>query len=343
MNKKNLSILMILMSIAMLIVGMFVPSGMVSMEVKAVSILLGVCVLTFGLLQMPTRKHKEIVQIIFLLPLVLTFLVTVIIPFAFGCFYSLTDWNGITYTQFLGLENYKTMFQSKDYLYSFSVTFLYSVINILLVNILAFALALLCSSKMKGRNFFRAAYFIPNLIGGIVLGYVWQFIFNKVFTTIFVGSQSILTKPNTAIMAIIIVSSWQYVGYIMMIYITGIQTIPEDIIEASNVDGANGLTSLIKIKIPMLASSFTICLFLTLINSFKQFDLNFAITNGAPSRIINGMSVPSTEFLALNIYRTAISKNNYALGQAKAVVFFVILAIIALLQVYISKKKEVEA
>jgi raffinose/stachyose/melibiose transport system permease protein len=198
----------------------------------------------------------------------------------------------------------------------------------ILVNSVAFALALFCTSKVKGKNFYRAAFFIPNLIGGIVLGYVWQFIFNKVFTVVISGSVSMLTNPNLALMAILLVSTWQYAGYIMMIYVTGLQNVPQDILEASSVDGANSLV--------------TVFIFLTLVNSFKQFDLNLAITNGAPSRMINGDIVQSTEFLALNIYNTAIGKNQYALGQTKAVVFFIILAIVSLTQVYISKKKEVE-
>ena len=151
-----------------------------------------------------------------------------------------------------------------------------------------------------------------------------------------------LTNPNLALMAILLVSTWQYAGYIMMIYVTGLQNVPQDILEASSVDGANSLITLFKIKIPMIANTFTVCIFLTLVNSFKQFDLNLAITNGAPSRMLNGDIVQSTEFLALNIYNTAIGKNQYALGQTKAVVFFIILAIVSLTQVYISKKKEVE-
>ena len=151
-----------------------------------------------------------------------------------------------------------------------------------------------------------------------------------------------LTDPNLALMAILIVSTWQYAGYIMMIYITGLQTIPKSVMEASGVDGADPVTTLFKIKIPMIANTFTVCTFLTLVNSFKQFDLNISITNGAPARVLGAKIVQSTEFLALNIYITAIRKNNYALGQTKAVIFFIILAIVSLTQVVISKKREVE-
>ena len=194
---------------------------------------------------------------------------------------------------------------------------------------------------MIGRNFFRASFFLPNLIGGIVLGYVWQFVFNKVFVTIF-GGNSMLSDANLAFVAIIIVSSWQYAGYIMMIYVTGLQTVPKDVVEASSIDGASFWTTLFKIKVPMIWNTFTVCIFLTLVNSFKQFEVNMALTNGAPSRIMNNTMYQSTEFLALNIYNTAIGKNKYSLGQPKAGVFFVLLAIVSLTQVTISKKKEVE-
>jgi len=305
-------------------------------------LIVGALLVILGLYSFPTKKHRMIINILFLFPLLFAFFVTVLIPFVCGVFYSFTNWNGIKFTEFVGLGNYISMFKSEDYVYSFIVTFIFTVVNMILVNSAAFALALFCTSKVKGKNFYRAAFFIPNLIGGIVLGYVWQFIFNKVFTVVINGSASMLTNPNLALMAILIVSTWQYAGYIMMIYVTGLQNVPQDILEASSVDGASGWITLFKIKIPMIANTFTVCIFLTLVNSFKQFDLNLAITNGAPSRILNGDIVQSTEFLALNIYNTAIGKNQYALGQTKAVIFFIILAVVSLTQVYISKKKEVE-
>ncbi len=311
-------------------------------NIRGPMLLIGMTALIFGIFRLPCKKHRQLINIVFLFPLVFAFTVTVIIPFMLGIFYSLTDWNGIKFTQFLGLKNYIDMFSSMDYVYSFVITVIFTVCNMLLVNLLAFMLALLCTSKVRGRNFYRAAYFVPNLIGGIVLGYVWQFIFNKVFIILIPGSLSMLADANLALVAILMVSTWQYAGYIMMIYVTGIQSVPKDILEASNVDGANGFQTLRKIKVPMIANTFTVCIFLTLVNSFKQFDLNFAITNGAPSRILNGKAIQATEFLALNIYKTAISKNEYALGQTKGLVFFIILAIISLTQVTIRKKKEVE-
>ena len=195
---------------------------------------------------------------------------------------------------------------------------------------------------MKGVGFFRAAYFLPNLIGGIVLGYVWQFVFNNVLVQI--TGASLLTKTSSAFAAIIVVYIWQYAGYIMLIYVNGLVTVPGDVLEAAAIDGANAFTTLIRIKIPMIASTITICTFLTLTSAFKQFDVNMALTNGTGS-VMDFMGqylTNGTQMLALNIYNTAISKNSYALGQAKAVLFFVILACVSLIQVRISNSKEVE-
>lgn len=302
----------------------------------------GILFLLTSLYLVPGKKHRIIVNCLFLLPLMGAFFITVLIPFLFGIFYSFTDWNGIRFDQFVGLKNYVEMFRAPDYLYSLLITFLFTVFNMISVNAMAFLLALLCTSKARGRNIYRASFFLPNLIGGIVLGYVWQFLFNKVVPSLLAGSVSMLTDPNLALFAILIVSTWQYAGYIMMIYVTGLQGVPRDILEASAVDGAGGLKTLLHIKLPMIANTFTVCIFLTLVNSFKQFDLNYAITNGAPSRILGEKAVASTEFLALNIYNTAIARNRYAIGQTKAVVFFLILAVVSLTQVSISKKREVE-
>lgn len=340
--KKTISLAAMALGAASMVIALILDFMRSDVSYRGGLLIVGAVLLIAGVYLLPTRKHRSIINVLFLFPLIFAFAVTVLIPFACGIFYSLTDWNGIKFNNFVGLGNYITMFKSKDYVYSFVVTFIFTVINMLLVNLVAFGLALLCTSKVKGRNLYRAAYFLPNLIGGIVLGYVWQFIFNKVFTSVIAGSVSMLTDPNLAIAAILIVSTWQYAGYIMMIYVTGLQSVPKDVLEASNVDGANQIMTLLKIKVPMIANTFTVCIFLTLVNSFKQFDLNLAITNGAPSRILGGKPVQSTEFLALNIYNTAIGKNQYALGQTKAVVFFIILAVVSLTQVTISKKKEVE-
>lgn len=341
-TKKIVSVILLTAGALMAVVALYLDFTGSENPQRGMLLILGAVLLLAGIYFIPIAKHRKIINFLFLFPLIFTFAVTVLLPFALGIFYSMTDWTGITFTQFVGLDNYIEMFKKPDYLYSLVITFLYTVLNMITVNIAAFALALLCTSKVKGRNFYRAAFFIPNLIGGLVLGYVWQFIFNKVLVSVFEGSTSMLTDPNLAFAAILIVGTWQYAGYIMMIYVTGLQGVPKDVLEASCVDGANQWKTLLKIKMPMIANTFTVCIFLTLVNSFKQFDLNLAITNGAPSRILGDKVVNATEFLALNIYNTAISKNQYAMGQTKAVVFFIILAIVSLTQVTISKKREVE-
>ena len=288
-------------------------------------------------------SHTYIDDFIFVFPLLFTFVVTVIIPLCLGVFYSFTDWNGIKMTGFVGFANYKAMFNEPSFLWSLIITILFVVLNMVLVNVVAFMLALLCTSKVKGLSFFRASYFLPNLIGGIVLGYVWQFVFNNVLIKM-TNNISLLSKTNTAMMAIIVVYIWQYAGYIMLIYVTGLTQVPKDVLEASQIDGANAVTTLFKIKIPMIAATITICTFLTLTSAFKQFDVNMALTNGTGSvtSFFGNYLTNGTQMLALNIYNTAISKNNYALGQAKAILFFIILAAVSIIQVRISNKKEVE-
>lgn len=339
--KKVISIVSMAAGLVLMAISLYMDFSGSKFGGRGNMLIFGVLAAAAGLYLFPTRKHRTIIQVLFLFPLVFSFAVTVLLPFLCGVFYSMTDWNGVTYKNFIGLTNYINMFKSTEYLYSFVITFLFTVLNMILVNVAGFSLALLCTSKVRGRNIYRASFFLPNLIGGIVLGYVWQFIFNKVLTSI-LNTNSMLSDANLAFLAILIVSTWQYAGYIMMIYVTGLQTVPKDVLEASGVDGANAFVTLMKIKIPMIWNTFTVCIFLTLVNSFKQFDLNFALTSGAPSRIIGDKMYAGTEFLALSIYQTAISKNKYSLGQSKAVVFFLILAIVSLTQVAISKKKEVE-
>ena len=216
------------------------------------------------------------------------------------------------------------------------------------VNVVAFALSLMVTSNLKGRNFLRAGFFVPNLIGGIVLGYIWQFVFNNVITqlgsTPGLGflSKSLISNKDTVIWAMSLVNVWQYAGYIMMIYVAAIQGIPANLMEAASVDGANYWTRLTKILIPMMASSFTITTFLTLTNSFKQFDLNMSLTNGGPAGMYMMKAVKTSELLALNIHNTAITKNMWGDGQARAVIFFIVLVCISLVQVAINKRKEVE-
>ncbi len=306
-------------------------------------LVIGILSFFIGLYCFPTLKnHRRIVYIIFLFPLLFTFAVTVIIPLLLGIYYSFTDWTGIRFTQIVGLNNYISMFKDPAFIWSILITFVFVIMNMILVNVVAFLLALLCTSGMRGVGFFRASYFLPNLIGGIVLGYIWQFVFSNVLIKI--TQISWLVKTNTALAAIIIVYLWQYAGYIMLIYVTGLTQIPGDVLEAAKIDGANSTQTLFQVKIPMLASTFTICTFLTLTSAFKQFDVNMALTNGTGSvpNFLGSYLSNGTQMLALNIYNTAIAKNSYALGQAKAVLFFIILACVSLIQVRISNKREVE-
>lgn len=294
-------------------------------------------------------KQSRTTNILFMLPTLLAFVLVIVIPFFMGICYSLTDWNGVSsVVNFIGFENYKGMFTQPDFINSLKATVVYTAINSVLVNIAGFGLALLATGNLRLRNVYRAGFFIPNLIGGIVLGYIWQFMFNNVIVEFAAEAgipflqKSLLSRPSTVIWAMSIVNTWQYAGYIMMIYVAGIQGVPADVMEAAGVDGANYFTRLHRILIPMMANAFTICLFLTLTASFKQYDMNYSLTNGGPAALFMGKAIKSSELLAMNIYNTANLNNKLALGQAKAVVFFLILVVISLVQVYFNKKKEVE-
>lgn len=347
-SKKSLSIGLLAAGFLSIILSLVLDITGSDLEYRGTLLILGAIAFFIGLYLYPTEKHhKAIINIIFLFPLLFCFVVTVIIPFGLGLFYSITDWNGIRMTKFVGLSNYKAMFTEISFLWSLIITILFVIINMIAVNVIGLALAVLCTSKIRAVGFFRAAYFIPNLIGGIVLGYLWQFVFNNVILNwtlkIFEYNSSMLSKYNTAFFAIVLVYVWQYAGYIMMIYITGLTTVPSDVIEAASIDGATGIQTFFKIKLPMIASTITICTFLTLQSAFKQFDVNMALTNGTGSVEFMGQYLTNgTQMLALNIFNTAITKNNYALGQAKAVLFFIILSIVSIIQVRVSNKREVE-
>ena len=280
---------------------------------------------------------------VFVLPTLIAFTIGFLAPFVLGVYLSFCKFTTVTDARFIGLGNYAKILGDGDFLHSLWFTALFTIVTVLLINIFAFAVAMLLTKKIKGTNIFRTVFFMPNLIGGIVLGYVWQFIFNNVLIKM-TNNISLLSKTNTAMMAIIVVYIWQYAGYIMLIYVTGLTQVPKDVLEASQIDGANAVTTLFKIKIPMIAATITICTFLTLTSAFKQFDVNMALTNGTGSvtSFFGNYLTNGTQMLALNIYNTAISKNNYALGQAKAILFFIILAAVSIIQVRISNKKEVE-
>ncbi len=350
-SKKLISLICLFVGLILFIESLIMDFSGSTNSFRGAMLVAGMLLILAGMFTFPSLKHhRTMVNIVFLFPLLFTFAITVIIPLILGIGYSFTDWNGIKYTEVVGLDNYIKMFKQPSFIWSILITFLFVIFNMILVNLVAFLLALLCTTKIKGLGFFRASYFLPNLIGGIVLGYIWQFIFSNVVTkftaSLFNQNYSILSDTHTAFLAIVIVYVWQYAGYIMLIYITGLNTVPRDVLEASAIDGANATETLFHIKMPMIASTFTICTFLTLTSAFKQFDVNLALTNGtgsvdgflgAENYLTNG-----TEMLALNIYSTAVNKNNYALAEAKAVLFFIILACVSIIQVRISNKREVE-
>lgn len=290
------------------------------------------------------KKLKEAgIFSVFVGPVFLAFTIIVLIPFFTGVYYAFTDWNGVTGTiKWVGLENFKYIFtQDTAFKESFLLTTKYTVVAILLTNIIGFGLALLVTQKLKTRNILRTVFFMPNLIGGILLGFIWQFIFIKGFasigqlTGIHLFTLSWLGDAKTAFWGLVIVSVWQGAGYIMIIYVAALQNVPQELIEAARIDGANKWQILRHITMPMVAPAVTICLFLTTASSFKIFDSNLSLTNGGPFK--------STEMLALNIYTEAFVNNRYGIGEAKALIFFIVVAAITILQVTLSKKKEVES
>lgn len=295
------------------------------------------------------RKGRIFWDSVFLAPAIFSFVVVILIPFLLGIYYSFTNWDGINAQKtFIGLKNYAFIFKDTQFFYSAYATIKYAVLSIVMVNIVGFILALLVTSNAKARNIYRVGFFVPNLIGGIVLGTIWQFIFSNIVPSMAgkLGisglSTSLLSKGDSIVFIMAFVNTWQYAGYIMMIYIAGIQSISMDVMEAAEVDGATYLRRLFRIVMPLVSNSFTICLFLTLTNAFKSYDLNFALTNGGPASLFHGSVVRSSELLALNIYNTAYLYNKTAEGQSKAVLFFIFLAIVSIVQVTVTKRKEVE-
>ena len=299
---------------------------------------------------MSSKAKRKLTEMLFLLPTLLAFIMVIIIPFIYGIYYSFTNWQGTgAASAWVGLDNYKTIFQEPGFLHSFLVTVIFTLFNLVLVNVVAFVISLLVTSEIKGRNVYRAGFCIPNLIGGIVLGLVWQFIFSNILPQIGKSlgmnllSKSLISNKDTVIATMVIVNTWQYAGYIMLIYVAAIQGISKSVMEAAEVDGARYWTRVAKIQIPLMANAFTISLFLTLTNSFKMYDVNVALTNGGPTTVFMMKPVQASELLALNIYQTAFKYNNMAAGQAKAVIFFVVLTIFSVIQVSYNKRKEIEA
>ncbi len=296
------------------------------------------------------KRKQKIVFWLFLAPALIAFMMVQIIPFGIGLYYSFTNWSATAQASidWVGIRNYQQIFKDVQFLYSTIITSVYTLMNIIAVNIIAFSLALLVTSKIKGKNFYRAGFFLPNVIGGIILGYLWQFIFNRfivqIATTAGVAflQTSILRTPNGALLALVIVSTWQYAGYIMMIYVAALQNVPRDLIEAAEIDGATAWQRFKAITIPMVRPAFTVTLFLTLVNSFKQFDVNVSLVGVGPATVFMDRIINGTSLLALNIYNTSAVQLNTALAQAKAILFFIVLVVFSLLQVYFSKRKEIE-
>lgn len=299
---------------------------------------------------MSSKVKRKLTEFLFLLPTLLAFVLVIIIPFILGIYYSFTDWQGTgAVSKSVGFDNYAAIFQDAGFLHSFLVTLLFTVLNIITVNVVAFVISLLVTSEIRGRNLYRAGFFVPNLIGGIVLGLVWQFIFSNILPSIGASlgwaglSKSLISNKDTVMFTMVTVNTWQYAGYIMLIYVASIQGISKSVMEAAEVDGARYWTRVLKIQVPLMANAFTISLFLTLTNSFKMYDVNVALTNGGPISMFMNKPVQASELLALNIYQTAFKYNNMAQGQAKAVIFFVVLTIFSIIQVSWNKSKEVEA
>ena len=269
---------------------------------------------------------------IFVLPTLIAFSFAFIIPFVMGVYLSFCKFKTITNAQFVGLDNYIKIFADKDFVNAFGFTLKFSVVSIVTINVFAFILALALTRKIKGTNLFRTVFFMPNLIGGIILGYIWQQMINAVLLKY---ETTLVANPTYGFWGLIILMNWQMIGYMMIIYVAGLQNVPTDLIEAAEIDGATSLQTLFKVKIPMVMPSITICLFLTVSNSFKLFDQNLALTAGAPSK--------KTAMLALDIYNTFYGSSGFeGVGQAKAVLFFIVVAVIALGQLVLTRRKEVE-
>ena len=270
------------------------------------------------------------------------FFAVVILPFIYGLYLTFTSWDGVSKNKpFVGLANYMSAFADTDYWQALGRTFIYAVIAVILVNVVAFLLAFLVTSGVKGQNFFRAGFFVPNLIGGIVLGYIWKFVFNRALvalgTSLSIGalSTSWLATTNGAMLCMIIVSVWQYAGYMMLIYVAGFMSVSADVLEAAMIDGCTGIQTIVHISVPLMVSSFVQCLYLTITRCFMVYDVNLSLTKGEPF----GSSVMA----AMHVYNQAFTYKNYGTGQAEALILFIVCAVVGVLQVYIGKKAEVSA
>ncbi len=276
------------------------------------------------------------------LPGMFCFFAVVMIPFVYGVYLTLTDWDGVASTKnFIGLKNFGGVIRDSQFWSSLILTFEYVVVVVVLVNVMAFAIAYLLTRGIKGQNFFRAGFFTPNLIGGIVLGYIWQFVFSRAFVSVGESTGwslfgiSWLSTPGKAFAALVLVTVWQLSGYMILIYVAGFMGLSEDVMEAASIDGASGWKRMTNIVMPLMMSSITICLLLTLSRAFMVYDVNLSLTAGGP--------YGTTEMAAMHVYEKAFTSRQFGLGQAEAFVLFIVVACISGLQVYFTKKQEVEA
>lgn len=288
-----------------------------------------------------TFSYKVKQYLMFAGPGTILFLAAVGVPFIYGLYLTLTSWDGISATkEFVAFQNFTAAFKDTAYWQAMGRTVIYSVFAVVLINIVAFALAYLVTSGVKGQNFFRAGFFVPNLIGGIVLGYVWKFVFNRAFVAIAGAisggtAPSLLSTPNGAMFCLILVSVWQYAGYMMLIYVAGFMSVSKDVKEAAMIDGCTPSQAMRNVTIPLMRSSFVQCIFLSITRCFVVYDVNLSLTNGEPF----GSSVMA----AMHVYNQAFTYKNYGLGQAEALILFIVCAIVGVTQVMVGKKGEVEA
>ena len=278
----------------------------------------------------------------FALPGMFCFFAVVIIPFLYGVYLTFTDWDGVSSEKnFIWFENFKGVIRDGEFWTSLLLTFKYVILVVVLVNVIAFVIAYLLTRGMKGQNFFRAGFFTPNLIGGIVLGYIWQFVFSRVFVSIGESTgwglfeASWLSDPDLAFAALVLVTVWQLSGYMILIYVAGFMGLSEDVMEAASIDGASGWMKMRRIVLPLMMSSITICLFLTLSKAFMVYDVNLSLTSGGP--------YGTTQMAAMHVYEKAFTSRQFGVGQAEALILFIVVACISGLQVYLTKKQEVEA
>jgi raffinose/stachyose/melibiose transport system permease protein len=278
----------------------------------------------------------------FLLPMVSAFAIGFVWPFLQGIYLSFCDFRLISDAKWVGLKNYISVFQDTNFMRSFGYTAVFAVVSLAIINVLAFMVAYVLTLEIKGSNIFRTVFFMPNLIGGIVLGYIWSMIFDGILSQF---DTSILQESTWGFWGLIILLCWQQIGYMMIIYIAGLQSVPGDMLEAAKIDGASGAQTLFRVIIPNVMPSITICTFLSLTNGFKLFDQNLALTGGQPFIIQpDGSAIKTTEMLALNIYSTFYGQGASAPGyaQAKAVIFFILVAALGLLQLSFTRKREVQ-